>query len=514
MIIIPPYYELERDDKKAADISSKFQVMELDSMIILKRYFSRLSRVNDNGAAYCNIILAHTASFFDIMDKVRRIFNDLKYGLYPRASDHEDSAEVEWFLYSNKFQDSERLANLLSNLVNEVVGVKWKPIRTNEPFKKDPTSTNPTEVTYVMHIEATASKASSIRNKLAKWYSTSSKLFPDGTKLRLAPPFSTITAFSHKEKYSALVARQSALNSRIGSASCYDFPANLILDRPAPGTQQTLRQYLLSIPSKNFTTTPMFHSVDRTFRSSTGITFSFHPENATHAHAIVAGLLVCMQEYANPWLVRFFGEAFKQQHATSKWNEKSFEEEAVEGAELTSMLALDSEWNLLDPDFSHLKPEKLAESTPAVASETYTSLYQDSDSVSTFKPVTPSANSVQASTTYMPKVVSDIPTPAILHSHSNTISRMSDVDSRMSSLEERFNLLHTGMKEWQHKTQEEAQDNSASLAMIIDLLRTGQGGTYLAHHLGQPSAPLNHSANHPDSMMSAGGLSGSAGPGS
>jgi hypothetical protein len=365
-----------------------------------------------------------------------------------------------------------------------------------------------------MHIEAAASKASSIRNKFAKWYSTSSKLFPDGTKLRLAPPFSTITAFSHKEKYSALVARQSALNSRIGSASCYDFPANLILDRPAPGTQQTLRQYLLSIPSKNFTTTPMFHSVDRTFRSSTGITFSFHPENATHAHAIVAGLLVCMQEYANPWLVRFFGEAFKQQHATSKWNEKSFEEEAVEGAELTSMLALDSEWNLLDPDFSHLKPEKLAESTPAVASETYTSLYQDSDSVSTFKPVTPSANSVQASTTYMPKVVSDIPTPAILHSHSNTISRMSDVDSRMSSLEERFNLLHTGMKEWQHKTQEEAQDNSASLAMIIDLLRTGQGGTYLAHHLGQPSAPLNHSANHPDSMMSAGGLSGSAGPGS
>jgi hypothetical protein len=84
----------------------------------------------------------------------------------------------------------------------------------------------------------------------------------------------------------------------------------------------------------------------------------------------------------------------------------------------------------------------------------------------------------------------------------------------MSSLEERFNLLQTGMKEWQHKTQEEAQANSASLAMIIDLLRTGQGGTYLAPHLGQSSAPLNHAANHPDSMTSTGGLSVSAGPGS
>jgi len=258
----------------------------------------------------------------------------------------------------------------------------------------------------------------------------------------------------------------------------------------------------------------MFHSVDRTFRSSTGITFSFHPENATHAHAIVAGLLVYVREYANPWFMRFFGEEFKQQHVTSKWNEESFEVETAEGAELTSMLALDSEWNLLDPDFSHIKPEKLVESTPAVASESYTSLYQDLDSVSTFRQVIPSANSVQVSTTYMPKVVSDIPTPATLHSYSNTISRMSDVDSRMSSLEERFNVLQTGMKECQHKTQEEAQANSASLAMIINLLRTGQGGTYLAPHLGQSSAPLNHAANHPDSMTSTGGLSGSAGPGS
>jgi hypothetical protein len=285
-IIIPPFYEIERSDKTASDLSAKFQVSELDSIVDLKRYFARLSKITDKGFVYCNVIIAHSATFFEIMDKLRQIFNDLKFGLYPRASDHEDSADVGWLLYSNKFQDSQRLAQLFSSLVNEKVGVKWKPIHTNERFCKDPSPANPAEPVSAMHIEAAANKAIMVRQALLQWYNSTSKSFPDGTKMRLVPPFQTITIFSHKAKYSALVARQASLSAKIGSASCYEFAANMILDRPAPDTQETLRSYLLSIPSKNFPNTPMFHSVDMTFRSSTGITFAFHPENASHAHAL------------------------------------------------------------------------------------------------------------------------------------------------------------------------------------------------------------------------------------
>jgi hypothetical protein len=157
------------------------------------------------------------------------------------------------------------------------VGVKWKTIRTNDRFRKEPAPITPPEPVSAMHIEAAANKVFAIRNTLSKWYSTSSKSFPDGTKMRLVPPFQSITVFSHKAKYSALVARQASISSCIGSASCYEFAANLILDRPAPDTQQTLRSYLLSIPSKLFPTTPMFHTVDKAFRSSTGLTFSVPP---------------------------------------------------------------------------------------------------------------------------------------------------------------------------------------------------------------------------------------------
>jgi hypothetical protein len=302
-----------------------------------------MSKVNDKGFIYCNVILAHSLAFLEIMDKLRQIFNDLKFGLYPRASDHEDSAEVGWLLYSTRFQDSETMAYLLSALVKEKVRVKWKTIHTNDRFRKEPAPTTTSEPVSAMHIEATVSKVIAIRNTLSKWYSTSSKIFPDRTKMRLVPRFQSITVFSHKAKYSALVARQASISSRIDSASCYEFAANLILDHPATNTQQTLHNYLLSIPSKLFPTTPMFHTVDKAFRSSTGLTFSFHPENATHAHVIVAGLLCYMRDYANPRFMSFFAEQYTVQHETSKWNPESFEVNTAEGTKLTSMLEMDNE---------------------------------------------------------------------------------------------------------------------------------------------------------------------------
>jgi hypothetical protein len=101
-IIIPPFYEVERSDKSASDLFSKFQVSDLDSIVALKRYFARMSKVNDKGFVYCNVILAHSLTFLEIMGKLQQIFNDLKFGLYSRASDHEDSAEVGWLLYSTR----------------------------------------------------------------------------------------------------------------------------------------------------------------------------------------------------------------------------------------------------------------------------------------------------------------------------------------------------------------------------------------------------------------------------
>jgi hypothetical protein len=229
---------------------------------------------------------------------------NLEYGLFPKACDHVETAEVGWLLYSTRQQNEERISDIISHLVKERVGAKWKPIRTNERNRKAAKDTAPR--TYALHLEAAAHRAAAIRHKLSMWYGSKSKVFPDGTKMRIVPPFQTILSYSHKIKYSSLVARQAALLSRICSGSTWELSANLVLDRPEPGSGRTLRKILLSIQSQVFSSTPLYHTVDRTGRSSNRVTLTFHPENEADARSHIAGLIPFLKATESPWFIKLF----------------------------------------------------------------------------------------------------------------------------------------------------------------------------------------------------------------
>jgi hypothetical protein len=93
---------------------------------------------------------------------------------------------------------------------------------------------------------------------------------------------------------------------------------------------------------------------------------------------------------------------------------------------------------------------------------------------------------------------------------------MSDVDSRMSSLEERFNLFTLDIQKWKKQAQQESQEQSKSLKTIIDMLLTGQGGMFPVQNPGQtqsvaPSGQVNHL---PEKSSAGGPIVGTAGNGS
>jgi len=121
---IAPFFELDQNDKSVPDLTSKFKVSDLDSLPLIKRYFSRLSNWNDQGNVYCSVILAENITFYDIMDKAQQVLLNLENGLFPKASDHEDTAEVGWLLCSTRQQDEERNPDFISNIVKEKVGAK------------------------------------------------------------------------------------------------------------------------------------------------------------------------------------------------------------------------------------------------------------------------------------------------------------------------------------------------------------------------------------------------------
>ncbi len=140
-------------------------------------------------------------------------------------------------------------------IVKESVGVKWRPIRVNNRFKKEAMDSNRI---YALHIEAATEKAAGIRQKLATWYGSRKSLFPDGTKVHLVPPFQTILSYAYKGKYSALVTRQANLTSRLCTGSTWELSSNYVLDRVHSSSGLSLRKVLMDIPSSVFPKTPYF----------------------------------------------------------------------------------------------------------------------------------------------------------------------------------------------------------------------------------------------------------------
>jgi hypothetical protein len=168
---IPSFFKLDHNDKSVPDINSKYQVSELDSMPLLKQYFSCLSNRNNKGNVYCSVILVQNISFQNFMDKARLSLANLEYGLFPKACVHEETLEVRWLLYSVHQQDEERLSEMISTLVNEYVGAKWRPIRCNDRNRKATEDIAPR--TYAIHLEASSTKAADIRQKLSTWIGSS-----------------------------------------------------------------------------------------------------------------------------------------------------------------------------------------------------------------------------------------------------------------------------------------------------------------------------------------------------
>jgi hypothetical protein len=144
---------------------------------------------------------------------------DYKIGLCERPTDCEQVSEIGWLLYSSREQDESRLSHLLSKMLKESIGVRWRPVRRYINFRcnTDPSGDRPTLV-LASHLECDSTLVQRIKHKLAKLYGSSSKRFPEGTKMRLIPSFNTVVSAESKEKHGIVVARQAAFTPKLCSA--------------------------------------------------------------------------------------------------------------------------------------------------------------------------------------------------------------------------------------------------------------------------------------------------------
>jgi hypothetical protein len=150
--IVPPYLELDRNDKSVTDIFSVFPVSSLDSYHVIKKYFFRLSPRDEAGISWCSIILAQSMPFAQFMDKAKYSLENNDFALWPKASNNENTTDAGWLLYSTRAQDEERISVLLSELTGENLGVKWKPIRASSGYIKKKEQQEDAEKVKALHV--------------------------------------------------------------------------------------------------------------------------------------------------------------------------------------------------------------------------------------------------------------------------------------------------------------------------------------------------------------------------
>jgi len=168
------------------------------------------------------------------------------------------------------------LTDLLSQATQEHIGIKWKQTQTTVGYQK-PDPANPVQPIKAFHLEGPSDKAHDIRTKLARWYSSSSNEFLEGTKMRLIPPISSIFSRDGKVKIASLIARQDALNTRLAHASTTEFASNLLLDKPSPHCFKSLHQIMMEVKSEKYPSCSVFHSIDRLFASDRAVCFTYVP---------------------------------------------------------------------------------------------------------------------------------------------------------------------------------------------------------------------------------------------
>ncbi len=549
--VIPPYFELDRQDKAIPDLCKEFQVNAVESFCALRQYFSRLNHRNEEtGKVYCSLILAQNKPFREVMERAMSSLRNHNLGVYPRACDHENSSDVGWLLYSARQQDDERLAHLLSTLTGELLGVKWKQVRTTEGYKKrDPNDNSPRVM--ALHIEGPADKSHEIRQKLSKWYSSSSKSFPDGTKMRLIPPFNTILSRDNKVKFATLVARQEALNRRLAQTTTWEFATNLLLDKPSPTTGMSIRQVLMNIPSTEYEGASVFHTIDRSWRDENGVTFTFVPENDSDGRMYVAGLIPYLRSI-DPWFLTMFTEDARNMHRLSHWDEQSKQIFSSDELGMGDNVYEDDDLNCSDeptairPEVGSTRPIEVVIPEVEITGIKPT-MFNDKDSVSTFRskyketannPVqAPKRSKVKPSVQFSPHASttasSALQIPADVNKNTNddgSVSKMSDTASRLSAFEAHFATVTDDFSEalndfkrqaaLQSKVQAEQKE---MLNSIMQLLKSttmaapantqSSSNTRSEEAEGMQTHASFDTANHPNQMNESGGPEGAAGHG-
>jgi len=463
------------------------------------------------------------------MEKAKSSLENNEFSLWPKASDNDNTTDVGWLLYSTRAQDEERLSALLSRITGENIGVKWKPIRSTNANIKKKDQLPSEEKIKALHVECSVDRLQEVKDKLNRWYSSSSSHFPDGTKMRLVPTITSVTSLDNRAKFASCLARQAALTTGLASAVTREISTNLLLDKKDPSTNKPFRQILMEISPENKPASSLFHTIDRQFKSDAIVNFQFHPENASEANNLIAGLVPFLKDSGHSYHLKMFTPEAIQRQAKSKWDAEKREAHSETDVELQKLLAKDDDLNFTNeptlqeeaPPVAHPEQEPVvSRHIPDFPPEHMPSMRKEDDSVSTFHHGQ-TINLTDDPDDEEEEVLSTKPSSPVgilrtsRSQDPDAISRISisDSASRISSLETEISAMDKAFRTEIGKLQEQARSHAKSQllhgSMLIEILKMLKQST-LTNDYDIANRP---EVANPPQVSEAGGSQGVAGHG-
>ncbi len=223
-----------------------------------------------------------------------------------------------------------------------------------------------------------------IKHKIAKLYGSAVKTFPDGTKMRLIPPYQSVISEESKTKYGRVVARQAAFTSKLALATTREFSNNLLLDHKNKDSGLSLRTVLMNIKSSKYPGSSVFHSIDKTWGSDNGVTFTFIPENESEGQMYMTGMIPYLRDAVGEWYLNAFTVEAIETHTDSSWDPDTKQISSTTDARVKNSLALDDEFNYTEYPMEN-SPIIFDIPTFTQQNKEVSPIVRDYDSVSTFQ---------------------------------------------------------------------------------------------------------------------------------
>jgi hypothetical protein len=242
------------------------------------------------------------------------------------------------------------------------------------------------------------------------------------------------------------------------------FPPIFFLIEKTPQHNKTFREVLMGITPEKKTGTTLFHTIDKQFKSDTIVNFQFHPEHASEAHNLIAGLVPFLKDTGHTYHLKMFTPEALNRQAKARWNATTREEDSETDMELANLLAEDDDLNFTDePTMEKPTLEEKQDSPdslvtmniPSFPSEHIPCMAQDEDSISTFHPgqvVNLTEENESAKAAMQERTLNQTPPAGIFKTSKqqdpDVMSKMSmsDSASRISSMETELSSMHKNFK--------------------------------------------------------------------